>query len=83
MNRAAGALFLPSYAGTLLVMQEHPATIQDTGHDSGHPECWLRGEPRLEELLQDPVLLLVLRQSKTSADEIRRLADRVERSPFH
>ncbi|BBK35536.1 hypothetical protein STAQ_06140 [Allostella sp. ATCC 35155] len=46
-------------------------------------ERWLRGEPRLDELLQDPMLLLVLRRSNTSIDEIRRLADRVESGPVH
>ena len=60
-------------------MEELRATI----HETMRPDCWLRGEPKLEELLQDPVLLLVLRQSNTSTDEIRQLADRVERSPFH
>lgn len=42
---------------------------------------WLRGEPRLDELLQDPMLLLVLHRSNTSVDEIRSLVQRVEPHP--
>ncbi len=60
-------------------MEQH----RDTTIGRAPSELWLRGEPKLEELLQDPMLLLVLRRWNTSVDEIRRLVDRVENSPFH
>ena len=51
--------------------------------ERARPDCWLRGEPELEELLRDPLLLLVLRNSKTSVDEIRQLAGRVAEPSLH
>lgn len=51
---------------------------RDNANGRACADRWLRGEPRLDELLQDPMLLLVLRRSNTSVDDIRRLADRVE-----
>ncbi|BBK33576.1 hypothetical protein EDC65_3412 [Stella humosa] len=51
--------------------------------DAARSQLWLRGEPRLEELLRDPMLLLVLDRWNTSVDEIRRLADRVEHGQIH
>ncbi|MCC7272716.1 MAG: hypothetical protein IT561_08610 [Alphaproteobacteria bacterium] len=75
----AAAQFSPSCDGMLALMEGHRRTIAE----QGRPECWLRGEPTLEELLQDPVLLLVLRRSQTSVDEIRQLAGRVADAALH
>lgn len=56
---------------------------RDITTDRACAERWLRGEPKLDELLQDPVLLLVLRRSNTSIDEIRQLVERVEPGRVH
>jgi hypothetical protein len=43
---------------------------------------WLCGEPRLEDLLADPMVALLARRWHTTVDEIRQIAGRVDQS-FH
>ncbi|MGE0722969.1 MAG: hypothetical protein AB7O45_01270 [Alphaproteobacteria bacterium] len=45
------------------------------------PSGWLCGEPTLDDLLADPVMHIVMRRSRTSADDLRRLAGRLNGGP--
>jgi len=64
-------------------MEWHPDTdfARPAREGRPRPSGWLSGEPALEDLLADPVMRLVMRRSRTSADDIRRLASRMNGAP--